>query len=104
MTNADPRASIKVETLSGEALQYALPSLATLRINVFRAYPYLYDGSLAYEQRYLEKFKSTAGSVIVAAFDGDHIVGCATASPLLGHADDFAGPFKATIYSKKHIG
>lgn len=103
MTNADLRASIKVETLSGEALQDALPSLAMLRINVFRAYPYLYDGSLAYEQRYLEKFKSTAGSVIVAAFDGDHIVGCATASPLLGHADDFAVPFKAAGYDPAKV-
>lgn len=94
---------IRIETLSGTALQNALPSLAMLRINVFRAYPYLYDGTLDYEQRYLEKFRSTAGAVIVAASDGKRIVGCATASPLLGHADEFAAPFDAAGYEPKSI-
>lgn len=103
MTSSDQKGAIRVETLSGAALQAALPALAMLRINVFRAYPYLYDGTLDYEQRYLEKFRSTAGSVIVAAFDGDRIVGCATASPLLGHADEFAAPFKAAGYDPARV-
>lgn len=103
MTERDATGSIRVETLSGSALQDALPSLAMLRINVFRAYPYLYDGSLDYEQRYLEKFRSTDGAVIVAAFEGKRIVGCATASPLIGHADEFAAPFKAAGYDPKSI-
>ena len=103
MTTGDQKGLIRVETLTGAALQDALPALATLRINVFRVYPYLYDGTLDYEQRYLEKFRSTAGSVIVAAFDGDKIVGCATASPLLGHADEFATPFKAAGFDPQSV-
>lgn len=103
MIKIDPKAPIRVETLAGDAFQRALPSLAMLRINVFRAWPYLYDGSLDYEQRYLEKFKSTAGAVIAAASDGERIVGCATASPLLGHADEFAAPFRAAGYDPKAV-
>lgn len=93
----------RVETLAGAALQAALPALADLRIAVFRDWPYLYDGTLGYERTYLDKFAATAGSLIVAAFDGARIVGAATASPLLGHADDFAVPFKAAGHDPARI-
>ena len=42
---------IRVERLTGAALAAALPDVARLRIAVFRAYPYLYDGDAAYEER-----------------------------------------------------
>lgn len=77
--------------------------MARLRIEVFRAFPYLYDGSLAYEQTYLDKFAATAGSVIVAAYDGNEIIGCATAAPLLGHEAEFAEPFLKAGYDAKRI-
>jgi GNAT superfamily N-acetyltransferase len=95
--------TIRVETLAGKAFNAALPSLAALRIEVFRAWPYLYAGTLDYEQGYLAKFRETAAAVIVAAFDGDRIVGCATASPLLGHADEFAEPFKKAGYNPERV-
>ena len=46
---------MKVRPLSGADLDAALPALARLRIEVFRAYPYLYEGSLAYEDRWAEQ-------------------------------------------------
>ena len=76
----------------------ALPSLAALRIEVFRAWPYLYDGTLAYEQNYLQKFAASDGAVIVAAYDGDDIVGVATAAPMVHHAAEFAAPFQTRGY------
>jgi GNAT superfamily N-acetyltransferase len=95
--------SIRVETLTQENFGDVLPTLAQLRIAVFRDWPYLYDGSLAYEQTYLDKFAATAGSVIVAAYDGDAIVGCATAAPLLGHEPEFAEPFVKAGYDPTRI-
>lgn len=95
--------SLHIETLSQETFGRALPALARLRIEVFRDWPYLYDGSLAYEQTYLDKFAATAGSVIVVAFDGDTIVGCATAAPLLGHQAEFAEPFLAAGHDPRRI-
>ncbi len=87
--------SITVETLTGSVLEKALPALARLRITVFRDWPYLYEGSLDYEESYIAGFAASEDSVIVAARDGDEIVGAATAAPLRGHTDSFVPLFVA---------
>ncbi len=79
--------TVTVEALSGAALEAALPDLARLRIEVFRAFPYLYDGSADYEQSYLRTYGATAGAVLVAARDQGRIVGAATGMPLVDHGD-----------------
>ena len=86
--------ALRVEPLTGSAVMRALPALARLRITVFRDWPYLYDGTLENEQRYLEKFSKAQNAVIVAASDGDQIVGVSTASPMVGHADSFLDQFR----------
>ena len=86
--------TIRVAPLTGAAIIPALPALARLRIGVFRDWPYLYDGTMAYEQGYLEKFAGSDQAVIVAAFDDEDIVGVSTAAPMIGHADAFAEPFR----------
>ncbi len=95
--------TIRIETLTQDKFGAALPALAHLRIEVFRDWPYLYAGTLDYEQRYLDKFAATAGSVIVAAYDGAAIIGCATAAPLLGHEPEFAAPFLKAGYDPTRI-
>jgi GNAT superfamily N-acetyltransferase len=90
--------TVTVEPLTGEALIATLPDLARLRITVFHDWPYLYEGTLEYERGYLEKFSRSQGAVIVAARDGDRIIGAATASPMVGHADAFAEPFRERGY------
>ncbi len=87
--------TIRVEPLTGQALMRALPALARLRITVFRDWPYLYEGTLDYEQHYLERFGKAEQAVIVAAQDVDEIVGIATASPMAGHADAFIDMFRS---------
>jgi GNAT superfamily N-acetyltransferase len=81
--------------LTGESLRTALPGLARLRIEVFRDWPYLYDGSLDYEQTYLAKLAEAPGGLIVALFDGQSIVGCATAAPLRELEGEFSAPLVA---------
>jgi GNAT superfamily N-acetyltransferase len=80
---------ITVRKLEGAALTRALSRLADLRITVFREWPYLYDGTLAYEQGYLDRFSKAKDAALIAAFDGDKIVGASTVAPLVGHADTF---------------
>lgn len=87
--------TVQVVSLTGPDLAPALPAVARLRIAVFRDWPYLYDGSLAYEEKYLAKLAAADGAVIAAAYDGDEIVGCATAAPLAQVEEDFAEPFRA---------
>lgn len=90
--------TLTVAPVTGSALADVLPALARLRIEVFRDYPYLYDGTLDYEERYIADFAAAADTVVVVARDGDEIVGMATASPMRGHADAFAEPFRALGY------
>ncbi|MHA7869506.1 MAG: GNAT family N-acetyltransferase [Salipiger thiooxidans] len=87
---------MRVETLTGAALDAALDEVAKLRIAVFRDWPYLYDGDLAYERRYLQSYRDSPGAVLVGAFDGDRLVGAATGTPMEDHADDFAAAFAGT--------
>ena len=74
--------SVRIERLSGSTLVDGIDAVARLRMAVFREWPYLYDGDLAYEADYLATFAQGAGSTIVAAFDGDDMIGAATGSPL----------------------
>jgi GNAT superfamily N-acetyltransferase len=94
---------ISVERLSGEALVRELDALAALRIEVFRAYPYLYEGSLAYEQKYLRGFASSPESTLVVARDGGEIVGASTAMPLLSHADEVVPPLLAAGFDPARV-
>ena len=86
--------AITIRPLTGDEIAPALDALAALRIAVFRAYPYLYDGSAAYERAYLAEFAASPGAVLVAAFDDDTIVGAATAAPLSTQKPDFRTPFE----------
>jgi GNAT superfamily N-acetyltransferase len=90
--------TVRVERLTEDRLHAAIPALARLRISVFRDWPYLYDGTIAYEQGYLAKFGDADGALVVAAYDGDEIIGAASASPMAGHAEDFSKPFRARGY------
>lgn len=85
-----------VRVLTGAALDVALDDVAALRIAVFRAFPYLYDGDLAYERDYLQTYRDSDGAVLVGAFDGDRLIGASTGTPLTDHADDFGAAFAGT--------
>ena len=56
---------LTVEALNGPAALPYMGDLAALRIEVFREFPYLYEGTLEYEQRYLKSYAEHARSVTV---------------------------------------
>ena len=95
--------SVRVEPLTGAALASGLDALADLRITVFRDWPYLYDGDRAYERRYLEQFAVAPDAIIVAAFDGERMVGAATGAAMTGHFEEFAAPFAARGFDPARI-
>ena len=64
----------RVEPRSGEALRGLLPQLAQLRIEVFRDWPYLYDGDLDYEARYLGRLLEAPDHVAICANAGNRPV------------------------------
>lgn len=87
---------MQTRVLTGDAIAAVLPDLARLRIAVFREWPYLYDGSAKYEERYLSVYTQAYGAVIVAAYDGERLVGAATGCPLMSHSDDFSSALEGT--------
>ena len=57
----------RVEAITGAAVAQYLAALAVLRIEVFREWPDLYDGDVAYEERYLAPYAATRGSITAPA-------------------------------------
>ncbi len=87
---------LDVRALTGADLGPALADVARLRIDVFRDWPYLYDGDLAYEESYLQAYRKSGRAIVVGAYDGADLVGASTGTPLADHADDFAAAFDGT--------
>jgi len=78
----------------GRELAPWLDELGRLRIEVFREFPYLYDGSLEYERDYLAHYLDSPGSFVVLLESGDRIVGATTALPLADAEKGFQAPFR----------
>jgi GNAT superfamily N-acetyltransferase len=85
--------TIAIKALTGAQVLEAIDDLAALRIAVFAEWPYLYDGDPAYEGDYLREFVAAPEGILVAAFDGNRIVGAATASPMAAQKAEFRDPF-----------
>jgi GNAT superfamily N-acetyltransferase len=86
---------VTVAMQHGAALAPLLPAVARLRVTVFRAWPYLYDGSEAYEAAYLQTYMSAAGAGIAVARDGAAVVGASTCVPMAEASGDVQAPFRA---------
>lgn len=86
---------IHVKRCCGPELASHLDALAALRIRVFREFPYLYDGSLEYEQDYLRSYENSRRAVVVLALDGARVVGASTGMPLVDEEAAFQAPFLA---------
>jgi len=88
---------VETRALQGAELEAALDDVARLRIQVFRDWPYLYDGDLDYERVYLDVYRQSDKAILVGAFEGASLVGAATGTALADHAADFqaAAPYLA---------
>jgi hypothetical protein len=95
--------TIKRITGSDGTLESHLKDLAQLRIEVFRAFPYLYDGSLDYEMSYLETYTACPESIVVLVLDGDLVVGATTGLPLDAETPEFQKPFMDAGYDPSRI-
>ncbi|MFN3452827.1 MAG: GNAT family N-acetyltransferase [Sphingorhabdus sp.] len=88
--------TVEVRSLTDPEERWAaISALSDLRIQVFRNWPYFYDGTAEYEAGYMAEFVREPGSVLVVARDGESIIGAATASPLEGHKAEIQKPFRA---------
>lgn len=84
---------MELRLLHGAAIVPYIDDLARLRIEVFREFPYLYDGSLEYEAEYLQTYARSADSLFVLVLDDGQVVGASTGLPLADEIDEFKRPF-----------
>lgn len=85
--------TLRIVRCTGSRLEQHILALARLRIEIFRDFPYLYDGDMDYEAGYLRTYIEAPGSVIVLALDGDEVVGASTAVPLEYETEEVQRPF-----------
>ncbi|MBD2752129.1 GNAT family N-acetyltransferase [Spirosoma validum] len=90
--------SLTFVRLTGRAFQTVFDDLAALRIAVFYDFPYLYEGTVAYEKNYLETYARSERSFLFAAYDGDRMIGATTALPLRDETDEVRYPFEQRGY------
>ena len=84
---------VTLERIQGRDILPYIDALASLRISVFREYPYLYDGSLDYEKEYLAVYARSTRATIILARKGERIMGASTAIPLEDENDYVQEPF-----------
>jgi GNAT superfamily N-acetyltransferase len=88
-------ADLHISRVTGDGLPPLVSDLARLRVQVFRAWPYLYDGDEAYEAAYLQTYLRSPGAAVIVARDGAVIVGASTCLPLADETDNVQAPFRA---------
>ncbi len=85
--------NIRITKVTGKAISPYIKDLARLRIRIFRDFPYLYDGSLEYEEKYLSTYLKSGESIIVLVKDGDVVVGASSAMPMESETLEVQAPF-----------
>jgi len=80
-----------------------LDDVARLRVAVFRDWPYLYDGDLAYERDYLAAYAASSESLFVLAMDNGQVVGASTGLPLVDDTEAFRQPFLDSAFDPEDV-
>jgi len=73
---------LRFETLKSEDHSKILPALARLSIEIFREYPFCYDGDFDFEMHDLSTYVESPDARIFLALDGNSVVGFTTCKPL----------------------
>jgi len=94
---------LRIEQLHGAEIASQLDALADVRIAVFRAFPYLYEGSRDYERHYLQTYIDCPRSLAILVWDGDRCVGASTVLPLADAGAEAQAPFIAGGHDIREI-
>ena len=91
-----------MQIIRGQEIEYHIDHLGSFRMEIFRDYPYLYDGSIEHERVYLSRYSRNPESFLIILQDARGIIGACTGTPLTGEDSEFqnafAGEDKDEIY------
>lgn len=85
---------IHVRAFTGSGLKPYIHSIAKLRLEVFKDYPYFEDSQLDAETEYLKKISLNKETIAVLIFDNTTLVGVSLGSPLEIEEPALQRPFK----------
>lgn len=77
----------------GKAILELAEDFAGLRIAVFRDFPYLYEGTPAYEMNYIRTYAACRDALVFGVYDGDRMVGATTCLPLIHETENVRKSF-----------
>lgn len=83
---------LELKTFTGNEARVIFNDLAWLRIQIFKSFPYLYLGELAYEKKYLERYFQSSSFFVAALYDKSQIIGATTAIGLREESDEIKLP------------
>ncbi len=95
--------TVRLESFTGSSAKPYISELAQLRMKIFRDFPYLYEGDLAYEEKYLSTYLDSPDSFLAIVFDDTKVVGATTAIPLAQETEAFKKPFAEHGYDLSKI-
>jgi len=87
---------ITAHLLTGKAIAEHIEELATLRLDIFEAYPYLYRGQRTDELTYLAGFAEKPDACTILSLDNRKVIGAATGAPLAHEQSALRDAFATT--------
>ncbi len=94
---------IREQLLTGTAIADVLDDLATLRLDIFPEYPYLYQGLREDELKYLVTYAEAPDACAILANDGLTVIGAATGMPLVHEDAQMLDAFAGTTFPLNEI-
>jgi len=94
---------IEFRLLKGSDISKYKSELASIRIEIFRDFPYLYEGDLEYEEKYVKVYERSKESLVVLAVHEGRVVGATTALPLRDETDYLKKPLVENNFSIDNI-
>ncbi|MDZ4184332.1 MAG: GNAT family N-acetyltransferase [Desulfuromonadales bacterium] len=86
------------QLLTGAAIAEARDEVATLRLEIFREYPYLYQGRREDELKYLGTYAEAPDACVILAYDGDAVIGAVAGMPLIHEDVQMLDAFAGTAF------
>jgi GNAT superfamily N-acetyltransferase len=85
---------MELKNYFGKEIATVIDELGNLRISVFRSFPYLYEGNLAYEKDYLQTYINANDSMLFSIWENGEMVGATTCIPLINETVEVKEPFE----------
>jgi GNAT superfamily N-acetyltransferase len=83
-----------MEVLKGNEIKDHIDELGLFRIEIFKEFPYLYEGNLEYERHYLSRYTESSESILILMKDTRGLIGACTGIPLQDEDAEFVKPFQ----------